>query len=120
MKFGLAFCEASGPALVRWAGNDQRLVEIARSNALNVGAGHTFMIFLEGGFPINILNTIKAVPEVCRIYCATANPLEVIVAESGEGRAVLGVVDGAKPKAIETETDIKARKEFLRKIGYKL
>ncbi len=120
MKFGIAFCEASGPSLVRWAGNTQKLIDLATSNATAIGAGHTFIIFLEGGFPINILNTIKAVPEVCRIYCATANPVEVIVAESGEGRAILGVVDGDRPKGIETEQDITTRKEFLRKIGYKL
>ncbi len=120
MKFGLAFCEASGPALVRWAGNTQKLVDLATKNASAIGAGHTFIIFLEGGFPINILNTIKAVPEVCHIYCASANPVEVIVAESGEGRAILGVVDGVRPKGVETEQDITTRKEFLRKIGYKL
>ena len=120
MKFGLAFCEASGPALVRWAGNTQKLIDLAKENAMTIGAGHTFIIFLEGGFPINILNTIKAVPEVCRIYCATSNPVDVIVTESGEGRAVLGVVDGVRPKGVETEQDIATRKEFLRKIGYKL
>ncbi len=120
MKFGLAFCEASGPALVRWAGNNQKLVDLAKQNAMAIGAGHTFIIFLEGGFPINILNTIKAVPEVCRIHCATSNPVDVVIAENGEGRAVLGVVDGARPKGVETEQDIATRKEFLRKIGYKL
>ncbi|HEX9005794.1 MAG TPA: adenosine-specific kinase [Bacteroidota bacterium] len=120
MKFGLAFCEASGPALVRWAGNNQKLVDLAKANAMAIGAGHTFIIFLEGGFPINILNTIKAVPEVCRIYCATANSVDVVIAENAEGRAVLGVVDGVRPKGVETEQDIATRKEFLRKIGYKL
>ncbi len=120
MKFGLAFCEASGPALVRWAGNNQKLVDLAKQNAMAIAAGHTFIIFLEGGFPINILNTLKTVPEVCRIYCATSNPADVIIAENAGGRAVLGVVDGVRPKGIETEEDIVVRKEFLRKIGYKL
>jgi adenosine/AMP kinase len=120
MKFGLAFCEASGPALARFAGNDQRLVDLARSNAMNLGAGHTFVIFLEGGFPINILNTVKAVPEVCRIYCATANLVEVILAETDLGRSILGVVDGVRTKGIETNEDIVARKAFLRTIGYKM
>ncbi len=120
MKFGVGFCESSGPALVRFAGNDSRLVELAQKNALALSCGHCFIIFMEGGFPVNILNTIKNVPEVCQIYCATANPVEVIVAESEQGRGILGVIDGVKTKGIETETDIKVRKEFLRKIGYKL
>ncbi len=120
MKFGVGFCESSGPALVRFAGNDSRLVELAQKNALALSCGHCFIIFMEGGFPVNILNTIKNVPEVCQIYCATANPVEVIVAESEQGRGILGVIDGVKSKGIETETDIKVRKEFLRKIGYKL
>lgn len=120
MKFGLAFSEASGPSLIRFAGNDERLMDLARRNALAIGAGHTFIIFMEGGFPVNILNTIKAVPEVCRVYCATANPTEVILAETEQGRAILGVVDGAAPKGIETPADITRRKEFLRKIGYKM
>lgn len=120
MKFGIAFCEASGPALVRYAGNDEKLIELARKNALALAAGHSFIIFMENGFPVNILNTIKNVPEVCRIFCATANPAEVIIAETDQGRAILGVVDGVKPAGIETATDIAHRKEFLRKIGYKL
>lgn len=120
MKFGIAFCESSGPALVRYAGNDQRLIEFAQKNALALSCGHAFIIFMEGGFPINILNTIKNVPEVCQIFCATANPVEVIVAESDQGRGILGVIDGVKTKGLETDADIQWRKEFLRKIGYKL
>lgn len=120
MKFGIAFCEASGPALVRFVGNDQKLIELAQMNAMNLAAGHTFIIMMEGGFPVNILNTIKNVPEVCRIYCATANPTEVIVAETEQGRGILGVIDGVKTKGIETDDDIVKRKELLRKIGYKL
>jgi len=120
MKFGIAFCEASGPALVRYVGNDVKLIELAQKNAMALGAGHTFIIFMESGFPINILNTIKNVPEVCSVYCATANPTEVVIAETDQGRAILGVVDGVKTKGIETEADIVVRKDFLRKIGYKL
>jgi uncharacterized protein len=120
MKFGIAFCESSGPALVRYAGNEPALIELAQRNALALSAGHAFIIFLESGFPINILNTIKNVPEVCRIFCATANPVEVIIAETEQGRGILGVIDGVKTKGIETETDIQNRKALLRKIGYKL
>ena len=120
MKFGIAFCEASGPCLVRFVGNDQKLIEQARKNAMNLRAGHTFIIMMEGGFPISILNTIKSVPEVCRIYTATANPTEVIVAETNQGRGVLGVIDGFATKGIETDADIEGRKALLRKIGYKL
>lgn len=120
LKFGLAFCESSGPALVRRAGNDESLMDLATRNALAVGAGHAFFIFLEQGFPINILNAIKMVPEVCRIYCATANAVEVIVAESHQGRAILGVVDGVSPKGVERDEDVLARLRFLREIGYKL
>ena len=120
MKFGIGFCESSGPALVRYAGNDARLIELAQKNALALSCGHCFIIFMESGFPINILNTIKNVPEVCQVFCATANPVEVVVAETEQGRGILGVVDGVKTKGIETEADIKVRKEFLRKIGYKL
>jgi hypothetical protein len=120
MKFGIAFCEASGPALVRFIGNDEKLIALAKTNAMNIAAGHTFIIFLEGGFPINILNTIKNVAEVCRIFCATANPTQVIVAETDQGRGILGVIDGVAAKGIETDADIAKRKEFLRKIGYKL
>jgi adenosine/AMP kinase len=120
MRFGLAFCESSGPALVRRSGNDETLVELATRNALAVGAGHSFFVFMENGFPVNVLNAVKAVPEVCRIYCATANPVEVVVAESGGGRAILGVVDGCSPKGVEGEQDVLARLRFLREIGYKL
>jgi adenosine/AMP kinase len=120
MKFGIGFCEASGPALVRFAGNDLDLIELAQKNALALSCGHAFIIFMQNGFPINILNTVKNVPEVCRIFCATANPVEVIVAESEQGRGILGVIDGVKTRGIETETDIQFRKDFLRKIGYKL
>lgn len=120
MKFGIGFCESSGPALVRWAGNDGKLVELARKNALSLACGHSFIIFMEGGFPVNVLNTIKNVPEVCGIFCATANPVEVVVAETAQGRGILGVVDGVKTKGVETDADIQVRKDFLRKIGYKL
>ena len=120
MKFGIGFCESSGPALVRYAGNDARLIELAQQNALSLACGHCFIIFMEAGFPVNILNTVKNVPEVCRIFCATANPVEVVVAETEQGRGIMGVIDGVKTKGIETEADIKVRKEFLRKIGYKL
>lgn len=119
MKFGVAFCESSGPGLVRYSGNDERLMDIAKINALALSAGHCFVIFMENGFPLNILNTIKQVPEVCGIFCATANPVEVIVAENKTGRGILGVIDGVKTKGIEGEEDIKKRKEFLRMIGYK-
>lgn len=120
MKFGLGFCESSGSALVRYTGNDNALIELAKKNALSLSCGHTFILFIENGFPVNILNTIKNVPEVCHIYCATANPVEVIVAETEQGRGILGVIDGVKTKGIETEADIKWRKELLRKIGYKI
>jgi len=120
MKFGIGFCESSGPALVRFAGNDPELIELARKNALALSCGHAFIIFMEGGFPINILNTVKNVPEVCQVFCATANPAEVIVAESEQGRGILGVIDGGKTRGIETDADIQFRKGFLRKIGYKL
>jgi hypothetical protein len=119
MKFGLAFCESSGPALVRYSGNDERLVDIAKKNALNISSGHCFLIFMEKGFPLNILNALKNVAEVCQIFCATANPVEVIIAETESGRGILGVIDGVKTKGVEGEDDIKKRKDFLRKIGYK-
>lgn len=119
LKFGLAFCESSGPALVRFSGNDEKLVELAKKNALNIAAGHSFIIFMENGYPVNILNSIKNVPEVCGIFCATANPVEVIIAETETGRGILGVIDGVKTKAVEREEDIKYRQDFLRKIGYK-
>lgn len=119
-KFGLAFCESSGPALVRWSGTDDELTELAKRNALELGAGHSFLIFLRDCFPINVLDAVKAVPEVCGIYCATANPVEVIVAETDQGRGILGVIDGMKSKGIETEREIEERMAFLRQIGYKL
>lgn len=121
IKFGLAFCEASGPALVRASGTDDQLIELAKKNALMIGAGHAFIVMLGSGFfPINVLNSIKLLPEVCRIFCATANPTQVIVAESDQGRGILGVIDGDRTKGIETESDVAHRKEFLRMIGYKL
>src|SRR5512135_134338 len=118
-KFGIAFCEASGPCLIRVEGNDQELKKIAAENAMTMGAGHSFVILLKDAFPINVLNAVKACAEVCRVFCATANPLEVIVAETEQGRGVLGVVDGFSPKGVETDTDVAARREFLQKIGYK-
>ncbi len=120
LRFGVAFCEASGPCLIRWSGNDQELIDIAVRNAEAIGAGHSFVIALREGFPINVLNAVKAVPEVCRIFCATANPLEVVVGQSELGRAVLGVVDGASPLGVETEDDVTERKAMLRRFGYKL
>lgn len=120
IEYGLAFCEASGPALVRTAGNQDGLVELASMNALALSAGHVFIIFLGNAFPINVLNAVKAVPEVCRIFCATANPVEVIVAETDQGRGVLGVVDGVKSKGVETEDDVRERKQLLRQFGYKI
>ena len=121
IKFGLAFCEASDKCLVRWTGTDPEMIELARQNALAIAAGHSFILFLGAGFyPINILNALKTVPEVCRIFCATANPTEVILAETAQGRAILGVVDGFKPSGVETDTDVAARKTLLRQIGYKL
>lgn len=120
MKFGIAFCESSGPALVRRSGNDADLVELAQKNALALSCGHSFIVFISDGFPLNILNAIKALPEVCGIYCATANPVEVIVADTGSGRGILGVVDGIKSQGIETDADVEARKQLLRRIGYKL
>jgi len=119
IKFGLAFCEASQEALVRHSGTDQDLIKLACDNAFNLGAGHSFILFLGNAFPVNVLNTIKNVPEVTRIFCATANPTQVIIAETEQGRAILGVVDGMRAKGIETEADIKKRQEFLRMIGYK-
>src|SRR3989339_13887 len=120
MRFGVGFCESSGPALVRFSGNDPAMIELAKSNAMALSCGHSFILLIEDGFPVNILNVIKNLPEVCNIYCATANPVEVIVAESTQGRGILGVIDGLKTQGIETDADIKTRKEFLRKIGYKL
>jgi len=120
IKCGLAFCESSGPCLVRFSGTDREMIELATENALALSAGHTFIIFLRGAYPVNVLNAIKMVPEVCRIFCATANPVEVIIAESAQGRGILGVIDGFASKGIEGEADIAARKELLRRFGYKL
>ncbi len=120
IRFGLAFIEASGPCLVRTSGNDEALRALAGKNALKLSAGHAFIIFLEEAFPVNVLNAVKAVPEVCSIYCATANPVEVVIAESGQGRGILGVIDGLKTEGLEGEADIKERKELLRRFGYKL
>ena len=121
IKFGMAFCEASGKCLVRWSGTDPEMIELARKNAIALSAGHSFIIFLGPGFyPVNVLNTIKMVPEVCRIFCATANPTEVIVAETELGRGVMGVVDGFSTRGVEDEAEINWRKDLLRKIGYKL
>ena len=120
IKFGVAFCESSGKSLVRWSGTDETMIELAKKNAMAVSAGHSFFIFLgEGYFPINVLNAVKNVPEVCCVYCATANPTKIVLAQIGEGRAVLGVVDGLSPKGIEGPEDIAWRKKFLRQIGYK-
>ena len=120
IKFGVAFCEASGPCLVRAEGNDITLKEIAIRNASNIAAGHTFVVLIKEAFPVNVLNSVKACPEVCSIYCATANPVQVIVAETELGRGIMGVIDGYRPKGVETEKDVQNRKQFLRKIGYKL
>ena len=121
IKFGVAFCEASGKCLVRWSGTDDAMIELARKNALAIGAGHSFVVFLaEGYYPINVLNIVKNVAEVCHVFCATANPTEVLVAETEQGGGILGVVDGSSPKGMEEEYDIAWRKGFLRKIGYKL
>ena len=120
VKFGIAFCEASGPCLIRVVGNDTTLQEQAIANAKKLGAGHSFIILLKEAYPINFLNAIKQCPEVCNIYCATANPVEVIIAETEQGRGILGVIDGYSPKGVENEEDIKARQDLLRQIGYKL
>ena len=119
-KFGLAFCEASEKCLIRSAGTDEELVKLAKENANNLSAGHCFILFIKDAFPINVLPALKNVPEVCQIFCATANPVEVIIAESEQGRGILGVIDGFKSKGFETEEDIAWRKGFLRTIGYKL
>jgi uncharacterized protein len=118
-RFGVAFCEASGPCLVRYTGTDDELVELAKKNAYNIAAGHSFIVFMKGMFPVNVLNAIKQVPEVCRVFCATANPVEVVIAETDQGRGILGVIDGFASKGIETDDDIQARKTLLRKFGYK-
>jgi uncharacterized protein len=120
IKFGLAFCEASGKCLIRWSGTDQAMIELAQKNAAALGAGHSFILFLGAGFyPINVLNVVKAIPEVCHVFCATANPVEVALVETAQGRGILGVVDGFSPKGVEAEPDIAWRKGFLRQIGYK-
>ena len=121
IKFGLAFCEASGPALVRWSGTDEAMIALAQQNALALACGHSFIVFLGAGFyPVNVLKTVQGVPEVCRIFCATANPTEVIVAETEQGRGILGVIDGMKSQGVEGEEEIAARKALLRRFGYKL
>ena len=120
IQFGLAFCEASGPCLVRASGTDPELLELAKRNAFALAAGHSFVIFLRNAFPINVLNAIKSVPEVCHIYCATANPVEVIVAQSDQGRGIMGVIDGFACKGIETDQDVHERQGLLRRFGYKL
>lgn len=121
IRFGVAFCEASGKCLVRWSGTDSAMIELAKRNASALAAGHSFIVFLgDGFFPVNVLNALKAVPEVCRIFCATANPTEVILAETEQGRGILGVVDGAPPQGVEEDADIAWRRGLLRTIGYKL
>ena len=121
IRFGLAFCEASGPALVRWSGTDEAMLALAKQNAQALACGHSFILFLGPGFyPVNVLKTVQGVPEVCGVFCATANPTEVIIAETEQGRGILGVVDGMKSQGIEDETEIAARKPLLRRFGYKL
>ena len=121
IKFGLAFCEASGECLIRWTGTDEDMINLAQNNAQAIGAGHSFLLFLaEGYYPINVLKSVRQVPEVCNIFCATANPTEVIVAETSQGKGILGVIDGFAPKGVEDTEDIAWRKGFLRQIGYKL
>ena len=121
IKFGVAFCEASGAMLVRWSGTDEAMIELAKRNALALAAGHSFIIFLGAGFfPVSVLNAVKMVPEVCRIFCATANPAQVVIAESAQGRGIMGVIDGGASQGVEDETGVAWRKELLRKIGYKL
>ncbi|MFE7741320.1 adenosine-specific kinase [Nocardia sp. NPDC057455] len=120
LRFGLAFCEASGPRLVRHSGNDGSLVELATQNAVAIGAGHAFVVFLREGYPVNVLNAVRQVPEVCGIYCATANPVEVLIAETELGRGIVGVIDGSAPLGVENADDQAARKHLLRQIGYKL
>jgi hypothetical protein len=121
IRFGLAFCEASGERLVRWSGTDDGMIDLARRNALTIGAGHSFIVFLGPGFfPVNVLYAIRQVPEVCRVFCATANPLQVLIASTEQGRGIIGVVDGFTPNGIEDESGIAWRKGFLRQIGYKL
>jgi adenosine/AMP kinase len=120
IRFGLAFCESSGPALVRWSGTDEELTRLARETMLDLGAGHAFLILLRDAFPINVLPAVRAVQEVCQIYCATANPVQVVVAETEQGRGIMGVIDGVRSKGIEGEREIGERKALLRRFGYKL
>jgi len=120
LRFGIAFCESSGPRLVRSSGNDPGLVALAERNALAIGAGHSFVVFLREGYPVGVLNALKLVPEVCRIFCATANPVEVILARTEQGRGILGVVDGGSPVGVETPAEVEERKALLRRFGYKL
>ncbi|MFF7941013.1 adenosine-specific kinase [Nocardia gamkensis] len=120
LRFGLAFCEASGPRLVRHSGNDDSLVELATKNAVALGAGHSFIVFLREGYPVNVLNSVRQVPEVCGIFCATANPVEVLIAETELGRGIVGVIDGSAPLGVENADDQAARRQLLRQIGYKL
>ena len=120
IKFGVAFCEASGPCLVRSEGNDSELRKLATQTAFDIGAGHTFVIYMKGAYPINVLKAVQSCHEVCGIFCATANPVQVIIGETDQGRGILGVVDGFIPKRVETDEDVKERKGFLRRIGYKL
>ena len=120
LRFGIAFCEASGARLVRLSGNDEELVSVAERNAVAIGAGHALVVLLRDGFPVNVLNALKLVPEVCRIYCATANPVEVLVAQTGQGRGIVGVVDGETPLGVEGPDDVQERHRLLRAIGYKL
>ena len=120
IKFGLAFCESSDKRLVRFAGTDDSLVDLAKKNALNIAAGHVFILFLGNAYPINVLKTLRDVPEIVRFFCATANPVEIIIAETSQGRGVLGVIDGLSTLGVESDEDIKVRKDFLRKIGYKM
>jgi uncharacterized protein len=120
IRFGLAFCESSGPALVRWSGNDDELVDLARNTMMELGTGHAFLILLRNAFPINVLPSVRAVQEVCQIYCATANPVEVVVAETEQGRGIMGVIDGVRTKGIEGDRDIAERQSLLRRFGYKL
>ncbi len=120
IKFGVAFCEASGPRLVRWSGTDEQCATLAKKNAQAIGAGHSFIIFLGNVFPINVLNAVRNVPEVCRIFCATANPTQVVIAQSEQGRGILGVIDGGAPLGVESEKEIAERKTMLRRFGYKM
>jgi adenosine/AMP kinase len=120
IRFGIGFCESSGPCLVRYEGNDEEMRQLAKDKAFKIACGHSFIIFLKNAYPINVLDKIKKIPETCTVYAATANPLEIIIAETEQGRGIIGVIDGLKSKGIETEEDIRARRQFLRKIGYKL